>query len=467
MTDLEHYREPTPAPGALTFATVPQALELADRIAGTEFVPSGLRNRPEAVVAAMLTGVELGLPPMTALSKIHVVDGRPSIAAELMRALVLNAGHELWIEESSNTKVTLGGRRKGSEHATRITWTIDDARKAGLERKNNWAKYPRAMLTARATSELCRMLFADVLAGISYSVEEVRDGFDLEADDETFSAPADLEDLDGRPADVPPAPEPSTKRTARKQKPKSSSKSTGRRAPDPAPAPPAPPLPGEAGTPAEPIETKPVGSGDHEAGDVVAGPSGPTYTPAQALAIRAREVGLSDDERHGLNLALTGGRTSSGNDLDREEVSGAFEVLDQIDAGAAKVVRSTDGEVVVWSIIVAETGTVVFEAEVAAEAGGSESLSEPREADPAQLPDEPKISSPGAVGTDSEDVSTVGGWPTSEEDWRSFLRQHGAKVADALRAASTLTEKPPKSLRALAEDRELSEKVAQILEERS
>jgi hypothetical protein len=38
-----------------------------------------------------------------------------------------------------------------------------------------WSKYPRAMLSARATAELCRLHFADVIGGLSYTPEEIAD----------------------------------------------------------------------------------------------------------------------------------------------------------------------------------------------------------------------------------------------------------------------------------------------------
>ena len=47
-----------------------------------------------------------------------------------------------------------------------MTWTIGDAQQAKLTGNPSWGKYPRSMLLARATSELCRMLFADVIGGV-------------------------------------------------------------------------------------------------------------------------------------------------------------------------------------------------------------------------------------------------------------------------------------------------------------
>lgn len=151
------------------------AEKLANIIAPTEFAPKGMRNKPESIAACILTGLELGLGPMTSLSHINVIEGKPDTDAELMRALILKAGHELWVEESTNTKVTLCGIRRGSSRTGKVTWTMDDAKRAGLDTKDNWRHYPRAMLLARATAELSRAMFADVIAGLSMSSEEAAD----------------------------------------------------------------------------------------------------------------------------------------------------------------------------------------------------------------------------------------------------------------------------------------------------
>jgi hypothetical protein len=54
----------SPAPPARdTFAILADAIRLAEVVADTELVPSALRRRPDAVVAVVLKGHELGLSP--------------------------------------------------------------------------------------------------------------------------------------------------------------------------------------------------------------------------------------------------------------------------------------------------------------------------------------------------------------------------------------------------------------------
>lgn len=146
--------------------------DLASRIADTDFVPQGFRNNVPAVAATILQGREIGFPPMTSLSSLHSIKGRVGLAAEAMRALVLQAGHDIVTTESTSATCTMQGRRKGSEVWTKVTWTIADARQAGLLSGSGWKDYPRQMLTARASAELCRLAFPDVIRGLP-STEEL------------------------------------------------------------------------------------------------------------------------------------------------------------------------------------------------------------------------------------------------------------------------------------------------------
>lgn len=147
--------------------------KVAQKIANTPFVPTAFRGKPESVYAAVLYGEELGLGPMQSLTQIHVIEGKPSLAPEGMRGLVLKAGHRIDVKVASNDRVVLYGRRSDSGSEATVEWTMKDAQLAGLAGRGAWKTYPRAMLLARATSELCRMLFADIIAGLSYTPEEV------------------------------------------------------------------------------------------------------------------------------------------------------------------------------------------------------------------------------------------------------------------------------------------------------
>lgn len=170
MTDLELYRDTLGHPEVLNTAH-----NLAVKISGTDFVPKAFRGKPEAVLAALLTGREIGLGPMTALQRIHVIEGRAGLDAQGMRAQVLAHGHDIWIVESTPEKCTVAGHRRGSEHQQTVTWTMAQARTARLADKQVWKAYPRQMLQARATAELCRLIAPDALGGLAYSSEELED----------------------------------------------------------------------------------------------------------------------------------------------------------------------------------------------------------------------------------------------------------------------------------------------------
>jgi hypothetical protein len=147
--------------------------DLASRIAGTDFVPASFKDSVPAVAATILTGRELGFAPMTALASLHSIKGKVGLTAEAMRALVLQAGHEIVTTTSTASQCTMKGRRKGSTEWTEVTWTSSDARAAKLAGEN-WTKYPRQMLQARASTELCRLAFPDVIRGLA-SLEEITD----------------------------------------------------------------------------------------------------------------------------------------------------------------------------------------------------------------------------------------------------------------------------------------------------
>ena len=150
---------------------LPAVGDLAAKISQTEFVPDTMRGKPAVVAAAILYGRELGLAPMTSLRSVALIKGRPALSAEAMRAMVLAAGHHITFEEMTSARCVIIGRRKGSEDTTRVVFTMDDAKKMGVGGNAQYSKMPRQMLAARATAELCRLIFADVIGGLVADVE--------------------------------------------------------------------------------------------------------------------------------------------------------------------------------------------------------------------------------------------------------------------------------------------------------
>jgi hypothetical protein len=148
---------------------------LAGRICDTPFVPDGLRGSAPAVAAAILSGRELGLGPMTSLANIHVIKGKPTLSAALMRALILAQGHQVETVDISDTRAVVRGRRRGESEWEEATFTADQAKRAGIV----LGGYPQDKLYARATTRLARRKFADVIAGMPYSTEELEDGTEL------------------------------------------------------------------------------------------------------------------------------------------------------------------------------------------------------------------------------------------------------------------------------------------------
>jgi hypothetical protein len=152
-------------------AVMAEVCKLAGYIADTSFVPDSLRGNAPAVAAAILTGREMGVPPMTALANIHVIKGRPGQSALLMRAMAQAAGHEIRDVEATTARCVIEGRRRGEESWTRVVYTAEQARQAKIDLSG----YPEDKLYARATTRLCRRKFADVIAGLAYSVDELED----------------------------------------------------------------------------------------------------------------------------------------------------------------------------------------------------------------------------------------------------------------------------------------------------
>jgi hypothetical protein len=151
------------------------AHQLAKLLVTTAFVPASYEGRADQAAAAILTGMELGLSPIASLRSIDIIKGTPAMRAIALRAVVQSNGHAIWTEESTAVRCVVAAQRRDSDKVERSLWTIERASKLGLLSRDNWKSQPIAMLLARATSEVARLVAADALLGIPYSVEELED----------------------------------------------------------------------------------------------------------------------------------------------------------------------------------------------------------------------------------------------------------------------------------------------------
>ena len=152
-----------------------QVHQIAKALADTAFVPTSMRGKPEDITGAILFGRELGLDPMTALQTVNIIQGRPTLTANAMRGLAMAAGVQFKLQEATQTRCVMSAIAPGQKDWTTVTWTIDQAQRLNLLSKENWKNQPGAMLIARATSQLCRLVAANILIGSPYSTEEVKD----------------------------------------------------------------------------------------------------------------------------------------------------------------------------------------------------------------------------------------------------------------------------------------------------
>lgn len=154
-----------------SFAEVEQ---LSTTLAKSSLVPDAFRNKPADIFLAINYGMELGLPPLASLRAIVVIKGKASLYADAMVGIVLSRGvAEYFIAvDTGPDRATYETKRRGAPEPVRKTFSLEDAKNAGLLSNSNYKSYPRHMLEARAKAWLARDCYSDLLHGI-YSAEEV------------------------------------------------------------------------------------------------------------------------------------------------------------------------------------------------------------------------------------------------------------------------------------------------------
>jgi hypothetical protein len=164
-------------PSAKTFepGSIAEAMQVARALVESRMFPN-IRSA-EAAFAVIATGREIGLSMMQSLRGIHVIESKPTLSADAMAGLVKSRRDVckfFRMVESSEKLAVYETHRVGEPSPTRMQFSIEDAARAGVMGKDNWKKYPAAMLRARCITALVRAVYPDVLMGI-YDRDELDD----------------------------------------------------------------------------------------------------------------------------------------------------------------------------------------------------------------------------------------------------------------------------------------------------
>lgn len=156
--------------------SINEAMQLAGLLVASRLLPRSVAT-PEAAFAIIATGRELGLTAMQSLRTIHVIEGKPTLSADLIAALVKSRRDVcqfFMLVESTDRAARYKTQRVGEPEPTTMSFTIEDANRAGVSGKDNWRKYPAAMLRARCITALARAVYPDLAMGV-YDPDEIGD----------------------------------------------------------------------------------------------------------------------------------------------------------------------------------------------------------------------------------------------------------------------------------------------------
>ncbi|MEH1779726.1 MAG: hypothetical protein V7L26_11535 [Nostoc sp.] len=168
--------------GGLTIRNIDDLSRLSAMLAKSGFFADA-REAAQCGVK-VLAGMELGFGAIASMVGVHIINGKPSIGANLMAAAVKRSSkYNYRITRHNNDGCTIVFYENG-EVIGESTFTLDDAQAAGaLEGKNGhtWKKFPRNMMFNRAMSNGVRWYCPDIFAGsVTYTPEEL----DLMVDEE-------------------------------------------------------------------------------------------------------------------------------------------------------------------------------------------------------------------------------------------------------------------------------------------
>jgi len=151
--------------------TLSETMTLGEALARSGYF-SDAKSAAQAVVK-VLAGQELGIGPIAAMTGINIIKGQVSVGANLLAATIKRDGRYNYRVIEHSAEVCEIVFFEGKQEIGRSRFTMEDAKAAQLA-GDNWRKYPRNMLFARALSNGFRWYCPDAAGGTPvYTPEEL------------------------------------------------------------------------------------------------------------------------------------------------------------------------------------------------------------------------------------------------------------------------------------------------------
>ena len=154
------------------------------------------KGRGAAAALRLYYAAELGLTPMAA-AELTVIKGRLYVGAQLLRALAVRSGYRILRSELKPDTCTARLIGTDGQFLGESTFTLNDAKTAGLVRDGSpWKTHPGRMLWARASKNVIVDFAPEVALGMALDdeIQEVVDNV-VPPWDPAYD-PADNEDIE-------------------------------------------------------------------------------------------------------------------------------------------------------------------------------------------------------------------------------------------------------------------------------
>lgn len=130
------------------------------------------REVAQAVVK-ILAGQELGFGPIASMTGVNIIKGKVTLSANLIASAIKRSGRYNYrvvtmTDEACRVDFYEAGERIGTSE-----FTMQNAKDAGLATGDNWRKFPRNMLFARAISNGAKWYCPDLSGGPIYTPDEL------------------------------------------------------------------------------------------------------------------------------------------------------------------------------------------------------------------------------------------------------------------------------------------------------